>query len=116
MKYKFRNEYFRWVKLILKSKLNGRNKIIALNTLAVSIMRYGAGILKWNKNEQQEMDRKTRNFMTMNKEVNPRKDVAWLYGTRGLTGLENNVKSEENNIGRYVKKQYRTITSCSQNK
>ena len=32
MKDKFRNEYFRRAKLILESKLNGRNKIIALNT------------------------------------------------------------------------------------
>ena len=31
MKDKFRNEYFRAVKLILKNKLNGRNKIMALN-------------------------------------------------------------------------------------
>ena len=78
MKDKFRNEYFRRTKLILKSKLNGRNKIMALNTWAVSILRYGAGILKWNKNELQEMDRKTRKFMTMNKELHPRSDVAQL--------------------------------------
>ena len=71
MKDKFRNEYFRRAKLILKSKLNGRNKIMALNTWAVSILRYGAGILKWNKNEPQEMDRKTRKFITMNKELHP---------------------------------------------
>ena len=46
MKVKSRNEYFRRAKLILKSKLNGRNKIMALDTWAVSIMRYDAGILK----------------------------------------------------------------------
>ena len=32
MKDKFRNEYFRREKMILKSKLNGGNKITALNT------------------------------------------------------------------------------------
>ena len=69
MNDKFRNEYFRRMKLILKSKLNGRNKIMALNTWAVSILRYGAGILKWNKNELQEMNRKTRKLMPMNKAV-----------------------------------------------
>ena len=80
MKDKFKNEYFMWAKLVLKSKLNRRNKIIALNTLAVlNMLRYGAGILKWNKNELQEMNRKTRKFVTVNKEVNPRKDVAWLF-------------------------------------
>ena len=42
----FRNDYFRRAKLVLKSKLNGRNKIMALGNWAVSILRYGAGILK----------------------------------------------------------------------
>ena len=76
MKDKFRNEYFRSEKLIFKSKLNVMNKIMALNTWAVSIMRYGTGILKWNKKELQEMDEKTRKVMTMNKELHPRSDVA----------------------------------------
>ena len=49
MKDKFRNEYFRRVKLILNSKLNARNKIMALNTWAVSIMRYGNRMLNGNK-------------------------------------------------------------------
>ena len=104
MKDKFRNKYFRRTKLILKSTLNGRNKIMALNTSAVSILRYGARILKWNKNELQEMDRKTRKFMTMNKELHPRSDLARLFvsrknGARRLTGCENSVKSEENGLG-----------------
>ena len=79
MKEKFRNEYFGRAKLILKRKLNGRNKIMALNTWAVSISRYGAGILKWNKNKLKEMDRKTRKFMKTNKELHPRSGVARLY-------------------------------------
>ena len=47
MKEKFSREYLRRLRLILRSKLNGRNKIMAVNTWAVSVMRYGAGILKW---------------------------------------------------------------------
>ena len=43
--------------------------IITATTRAVSILRYGAGILKRNKDELQEIDRKTRKFMTMNKEL-----------------------------------------------
>ena len=81
---------------------------MALNTWAVSILRYGAGILKWNKDEPQEMDRKTRKFMAMNKELHPRSDVAQLYvsqknGGRGLAGCENSVKGELNGQGWYVK-------------
>ena len=51
MKDKFKNEHFRRAKLILKSELNERNKIMALNTWAVSILRYGAGLLTQNKND-----------------------------------------------------------------
>ena len=94
--------------MIWKSKLNGRNKIMARNTWAVSLLRYGAGILKWNQNELQEMDRKTRKFMNMNKELHPRSDVARLYvsrknGGKGLIGYENSVKTEENGLGWCVK-------------
>ena len=92
----------------MKSKLNERNKIMALNTWAVFILRYGAGILKWNRNELQDMDRKTGKFMTMNKELHPRSNVARLYvsrknGGRGLIGCENSVKKDENGLRWYVK-------------
>ena len=108
MKDKFRNGYFSLAKLILKSNLNGRNKIMALNTCAFSILRYGTEILKWNKTELQEMDRRTRKFVTMNKELHPRNDVARFYafrknGGRGLIGCENSMKSVKNGLGRYVK-------------
>ena len=81
----------------MKSKLNCRNKIMATNTWAVALMRYGAGILKWNKNELQEIDRKTRKVMTINKELYPRSDLARIYvprkrGGRGLISCENYVR------------------------
>ena len=44
----FRRECLRRVNLVMKSKLKCRNKIMTINTWAVSLMRYGAGILKWN--------------------------------------------------------------------
>ena len=46
MKEKFSKEYLRQLRLILRSKLNGRNEIMTVNTCAVSVLRYGAGILK----------------------------------------------------------------------
>ena len=55
---------------------------MAVNSWAVSIMRYDAGIFKWNKNELQELERKTRKFLTMNKEMHPRRDFAWLHVSR----------------------------------
>ena len=52
MKEKFSREYLRRLRLISRSELNGRNKIMAVNTWAASVMRYGAGILKWNTDEK----------------------------------------------------------------
>ena len=51
MKDIFQTEYLRRFKLVMKSHLNGKNKIKAANTWAVSLMRYGAGTIKWNKEE-----------------------------------------------------------------
>ena len=54
------------------------------------------------------MDRNTRKFMTMNRELHSRSDVARLYvsrknGGRGLIECENKVKGEKNDPGWYVK-------------
>ena len=35
----FQREYFRRARLVMRSKLNGRNKIRALNTWAISLLR-----------------------------------------------------------------------------
>ena len=56
MKEMFSKEYQRRTKLVMRSKLNGRNKIMAVNIWAVSLMRYGAGILGSNMNELQKLD------------------------------------------------------------
>ena len=89
MKDIFRTEYLRRFKLVVKSHLNGKNKIKAANTWPVSLIRFGAGTIKWKKEELQEIDRKSRKIMTMNKELHPRGDVARIYvprkkGGRGL--------------------------------
>ena len=61
MKEKFSKEYLRRLRLLLRSQFTGRNKIIEVNTfLAVSVMRYSAGILKWNTGELKRLDRRTR--------------------------------------------------------
>ena len=71
----------------MKSHLNGKNKIKAANTWAVSLIKYEAGTVKWNKEELQEIDRKSRKTMTMNKELHPRSDVARCTQEKGRKGL-----------------------------
>ena len=101
MKENFRGEYLRRTKLIIKSMVSGKNMIIAINKWAVSLMRYGAGIVKWTK--VGEIDRKTRKVMTMNKDLHTRSDDDRLYisrmeGARGLTGSKMCIKAEESSL------------------
>ena len=108
MKDKSTSEYKRRFKLVLKSKLNGKNKILAISTWAVPVLRYGEGILKWTATELKSLDRKSRKIMTMYGAFHPKSDTDRLYltrekGGRGLISCEGCVRSEENNLGWYVK-------------
>ena len=81
---------------------------MAVNTRAVSVMRYGAGILKWNADELKSLVRRTKKFMTMHGALHPKSDVDRVYlsreiGGRGLTSYETCIRMEENNLGRYVR-------------
>ena len=62
MKDQFRNEYSRRAKLILNSKLNGRNKIMALKTWTVSILRNGAEQLSRIRMNYEKWTERPRNL------------------------------------------------------
>ena len=53
IKGKIWKEYKRRVKLVLKSELNARNKIAAINILAVPAIIYSYGIINWKQDEIQ---------------------------------------------------------------
>ena len=74
---------FRRFKLVLKSRLNDNNKILAANTWAVSLLRYNGGIIKWTKDELKRMDRKTQKLMTIHGALHPESDVDRIYIPRG---------------------------------
>ena len=60
MKVKIRNEYKRRIKLVLKSELNTRNKIAAINALAVPLILYSYKVIDWKLDEIQNLDRMPR--------------------------------------------------------
>ena len=66
MKVKIRKEYKRRIKLVLKSELNARNKIAAINILAVPVILYSYGVIDWKLYEIQDLDRMTRKQLCMN--------------------------------------------------
>ncbi|XP_067950319.1 uncharacterized protein [Watersipora subatra] len=61
MKAKIKKEYIHRLMKALKLKLTAGNLITAINTWAVSLYRYGAGIIQWTKVELQQLDRRMGN-------------------------------------------------------
>ena len=60
-----------------------------INTWAVSLVRYGAGVIEWTQQELENIDRRTRKMMRLYDAMHPRADVDPLYvrkdeGGRGL--------------------------------
>jgi hypothetical protein len=51
--------------MILKSKLNAKNKITANGALAVPVLKHSFGIINWRLEEIRKTDRKTINILTM---------------------------------------------------
>ena len=92
---------------ILKSKLNGTNSISAINSRVISVVRYGAGIIKWTKEELEKLDRKTRTLFTIHRAFHCRGDVDRLYvkrskSGRGLISVEDCVNIEINSLRKHV--------------
>ena len=50
---------------MLKSKLNGKNRITVINAWAVVVFRHVAGILQWKESELKDVDRKSGKIMTI---------------------------------------------------
>ena len=80
-----------------------------MNTWAVSVLRYGAGIINWTKAELENMDKKTRKRMTIYGMLHSRADADRLYlprrcGGRGLIGVKDCMRAEEICSSNYVQK------------
>lgn len=74
IKGSFEDEYKKRLKLVLKSRLDGKNKITTINIWAGTVLRYATGIIAWAA-ELKELDRSTRRMMTMNGALHPKGDV-----------------------------------------
>ena len=103
-----KKEYLRRVRKVLESKLNGGNLIKAINTWAVSLLRYSAAFIDWNMAELEKLDRRTRKLMTMHGALHPKSDVDRLYiprkeGGRGLQSVEDTVAIAIAGLESYVR-------------
>jgi len=98
--------------MIMKSELKARNKITAIGTLAVPVLRYSFGIINWRIKEIKQIDRKTKKTLTTYKIHHPKAAIDRLYvkrkgGGRGLVQVEAAYKAEIINIAVYLNMKYK---------
>ena len=101
------SEYRNRVRRVLRSKLSSKNKVTAINTFAVPVIRYPAAVVTWRREDLKETDIGTRKLMTMHGVFHPKSSTARLYtsrkeGGRGLHSIENVVHQEEQSLKSYV--------------
>ena len=104
-----KKECIRRVRLITKTELNAKNRILAVNTLALPVMTFSYNIINWNLNELKKIDTKIRKLLTCQLMHHPKADVARLYiprnkGGRGLMQLELCYKTSTIGLYHYLTK------------
>jgi len=95
------------MRLVLGTELSAKNKIQAVGSFAVPVLRYSFGIVNWHQKELQKLDRKTRKLLTIHGQHKPKADVDRLYdprkqGGRGLMQLEAAHEVEITKLVEYV--------------
>ena len=100
-------EYFRRLRQVLKSKLNGGNLVRGVNTWAVSLLSYSAAFVSWTKNKLHVIDRKIRKMFTIYGALHPKSNANRLYlpkkeGRTGLISIEDCVELAIKGLKVYV--------------
>jgi hypothetical protein len=81
-----KKKYIRRLRLILSTELSAKNKIQAIGSLAISVLRYGFGIINWHQEEIQKLDRKTTKMLNIHGQHHPKADIYRLNVPRKDTG------------------------------
>ena len=77
----------RRLKKICKSQLTIKNKVRAINQLAVPVVSYGFGIVDWHQKHLNALDVKTRKILTYNKLIYRNQCLDRLYLPRSEGGI-----------------------------
>lgn len=85
-------KYLQRVRQVLRSQLNGKNKIQAVNTYALPVVRYPAGIIRWSRKDIKATGIRTRKHLTMYRGFHLKFGSLRLYdkrkyGGRGLVSI-----------------------------
>jgi hypothetical protein len=76
----------------MNTELSVENKMQAIGSLVILVLRYSFGIINWHREETRHLDRKTRKILTVCGQHHLRADTDRLYvprkGGLGLTQME----------------------------
>ncbi|KAJ0176683.1 hypothetical protein K1T71_007862 [Dendrolimus kikuchii] len=80
--------------LLLKSELNSKNTIKAVNTFAIPILTYSFGIINWSKTDLNKLQRMINTTMTKHRKHHPKSAIERLVlprqeGGRGIIDINN---------------------------
>jgi len=84
--------------------------------LAMSVMRYGFGVINWTQSEIRALDQKTRKILTKYKFHHPKSNIHRMYmprtrGGRGLIGVSDCHRQECTAIAEYIKNSTDPLTA-----
>ena len=97
IKDKLKGEFKKICKIVWKSELNARNKSKAYNELAIAKIIYSFGVIKWIRQELEDLDTTRRKIMHMEQCLHPRAAIEILYLSRdqGVRDLLNIVEMHD---------------------
>ena len=87
MRKKAGSEYLSRLKKICKTQLTNKNKITAINQLAMPVLSYSFGIIDWPQTELNKLDIKTRKILTLHRVIYRNQCLPRLYMPRREGGL-----------------------------
>ena len=108
MKDKVKKDYYRTVRKLLETKLYSGNVFKAINTCAVSVVRYSAALLGCSRLQLEETDRRIRKLLTLRNGFQPKINVDQLYlsrgeGGKGLIRVQDTVETAILGLRNYVR-------------
>ena len=107
MRKKIQDEYVRRLKKICKSQLTSKNKVTAINQLAVPVVSYGFGIVDWHQKHLNALDVKTRKILTYHKIIYRNQGLDRIYlprseGGMGLVDINGAYRGTIVSLGQYL--------------
>ena len=84
MKRKVKEVYPKKITPLMKTHLNQKNLFLALNTWAISVIRYSAAFLDWMKEERKELEHWTRKQLIAGRALHPKSNVMRITSNIGM--------------------------------